>query len=359
MKSYDYLIVGDGLAGTTLIWHLLPYNKKILWLCDVSKPAASRVAAGIYNPLTGKKLVKTWMADKIFPYAGRFYSRAEELVKERFWHSLNILRPFRNTEEQNTYMALAAEPALTDYIEGISDCAGYQEVLKAKQGALEVKNAGWLDVNRFLDTSAAYFADQVTRIEGEFKDEDLKPGPENVGWKDYQVSRIILCTGDDERQRSWFGWLPFNPVKGQLLEVEMETFPASHIVNQGAFILPVKGSGFKIGATYSWHDIDWETSEDGRQFLQHKVSEFLTAPYRITGQSAGIRPCSKDRRPLIGLHPEFERIGIFNGLGTKGVTLGPYFAEEFAGFLENSKDLSPDVNIDRYFSLYYDHKKSD
>jgi len=358
MKPFDYLVVGSGLAGTTLIWHLLQHDKKILWLCDASKPAASQVAAGIYNPLTGKKLVKTWMADHIFPYAETFYRQAEAASNEDFWHSVNILRPFRSIEEQNTYMAQAAEPSLANYIEGIVDCEKYQDVIKAQHGGLEVKKAGWLDINLFLNASAQFFQDKITRVEGEFNESDLNIGEEYVKWRDYQIDRVILCTGENERHRNIFGWLPFNPVKGQILEVEMD-FPNQHIVNQGAFILPLGTRKFRIGATYSWHDLDWEISEDGREYLQNKVGEFLAAPYRITKQLAGIRPSSKDRRPLVGMHPEYERIGIFNGLGTKGVTLGPYFAAEFTGFLENGKDLNPLVNINRYFSLYYDHKKSD
>ena len=64
--------------------------------------------------------------------------------------------------------------------------------------------------------------------------------------------------------------------------------------------------------------------------------------------TAGIRPTVNDRRPLIGLHPEHRSLGVFNGLGTKGVMLAPFFAKQFAGFLEHALPLNKEVDIARF-----------
>ena len=79
---------------------------------------------------------------------------------------------------------------------------------------------------------------------------------------------------------------------------------------------------------------------------------FFKKPYKIVDQEAGIRPATLDRRPFLGVHPEFERLLMFNGFGTKGVSLMPYFSVKFCDFLSNDKELPEEVNINRYFSLY-------
>ncbi len=101
---YDYLIVGQGIAGTSLAWHLHNSGKKVLLVNDSSLPSSSKVAAGIFNPLTGKKLVKTWLADDLFPYAQKFYSELEEKLDTKILHQASIFRPFRSIEEQNSYL---------------------------------------------------------------------------------------------------------------------------------------------------------------------------------------------------------------------------------------------------------------
>ena len=80
----DYLIVGQGLAGTTLAFHLLKSNKKIFILDDCDSTSSSRVAAGLFNPITGKRNVKTWKADILFPYMKNFYRELEDFLGIKF-----------------------------------------------------------------------------------------------------------------------------------------------------------------------------------------------------------------------------------------------------------------------------------
>jgi glycine/D-amino acid oxidase-like deaminating enzyme len=57
-----------------------------------------------------------------------------------------------------------------------------------------------------------------------------------------------------------------------------------------------------------------------------------------------------DRKPVIGLLPDNAQIGIFNGLGSKGVLLGPWFARQFADYLIGNSDyIHPEADIKRYF----------
>jgi glycine/D-amino acid oxidase-like deaminating enzyme len=124
------------------------------------------------------------------------------------------------------------------------------------------------------------------------------------------------------------------------------------VLNRGIFIIPLGNKMFRAGSTYDNSDLTWEPTEQGRRQIEDKLIKLISHPYRVTGHRAGIRPATADRRPMLGRHPEYETLFLFNGLGTKGVSLSPYFASQLVDYME--KGITPDdeVNISRYFSLY-------
>jgi len=351
--DYDYLIIGQGVAGTSLAWHLLDSGKKIMIVGDSGLPSSSSVAAGIFNPLTGKKLVKTWLADDLFPYASAFYTKLEKRLDARFFHSTSIYRPFRSIEEQNTYLARTADPAILPYVEQSAQAADLNEYVDAAYGGLEVIQSGWIDLPAFLKSSQEYFTENGFYTEARFLADELEIREEHVTWKGRIFGKVVFCQGFMALQNSFFNWLPFTPVKGQILEIATEKAIKPTIINQGIFILPLSEFKARVGATYSWDPLDWEPTPEATAELEEKLKALLRIPYRIESENAGIRPSVKDRRPLVGVHPEHSNVAIFNGLGTKGVTLAPFFANQLVQHLENGKELNPLVNIQRYFSLYF------
>jgi glycine/D-amino acid oxidase-like deaminating enzyme len=122
-------------------------------------------------------------------------------------------------------------------------------------------------------------------------------------------------------------------------------------------VIPLGDNQYRLGATYTWDELDNIPTETGRNNLTEKYQKLMKPSMEILSHQAGVRPATKDRRPFIGMHPEFENIGIFNGLGSKGVSLAPYFAKQFVDFLVYQKELHPEVNINRFASLYLGTEK--
>lgn len=347
----DFLIVGQGVAGSVLAWTLDQRGCSVILADDPGLPSASAVAAGIVNPLTGRKLVRTWKADDLFPFLHRFYTGIEHALGVRFFHPKTIYRPFRSVREQTEYGALTADPAIRPYVSEAVDDELYQPFIHNPFGGLEVTQAGWLDLTEFVRVIKGYFVRKNQYFEGRIDLDELTIKEDQVIWKDIHFTKVIFCDGVQTRDNPLFSKLPYNPVKGQILTAIAERYSLTTIVNQGVFILPVRPGLIRIGATYSWHDLDWQTTDDGRQFLESKVSEILKIPYQVVAQQAGIRPSTKDRRPFVGLHPAYPTAGIFGGMGTKGVSLAPYLAEQFSRHLLDGEDLEPEANISRYLSL--------
>src|SRR4030095_10395945 len=73
----DFLIVGQGIAGS-LLYHALTKAGASCVIIDDNKPnSASRVAAGAINPFTGRRVVKAWMIDDLIPVFKKTYYEIE------------------------------------------------------------------------------------------------------------------------------------------------------------------------------------------------------------------------------------------------------------------------------------------
>ena len=347
----DFLIVGQGVAGSALAWTLDCLGCTVLVADDPGLPSASGVAAGIVNPLTGRKLVRTWKADDLFPFLHQFYTGIEQALGVQFFQSKNIYRPFRSADEKTTYEGFINDPAIRPYVAELVDNELYSQFVNNPFGGIDVTQAGWVDLTEFVRIIKGYFIKKNQYVETKVTVNDLIISNTKVAWKGVEVGKVIFCDGVQARENPLFDYLPHNPVKGQILTATVENYPIKNIVNQGIFVLPVRPGLVKIGATYSWHDLNWETTQEGRTFLEIKARQLLKIPFTVVAQRAGIRPSTKDRRPFMGLHPKHPAIGIFGGMGTKGVSLAPYLAGQFARYLLDGEELEPEANISRYDSL--------
>jgi glycine/D-amino acid oxidase-like deaminating enzyme len=349
---YDYIIVGQGLSGSLLGYDLLKRGWKVLVYDQLEQPQASGVAAGIFNPFTGRKLVKTWMADTIFPFLQKYYHGLENELGVKVLHMLPMYRPFLTTEEQNEWGAKYYDDRYRPYIDAvITDSDRWPQVINPVGGLL-LKQTGYVDTAALVNAIRTVFMDNGMLVNGRFLASEVKILKEKVHYQDHQAKKVIFCEGPWVTDNQFFNWLPMRPVKGEILEIEMAQ-PMEIIVNRGVFVLPFRENYCKVGATFDNRNLDWNVTEGAKLSLKKKLEGLLQASYRITNQLAGVRPASLDRRPLIGLHPAYEPLGVFNGLGTKGVSLAPYLISQFIELLEYGKPLIPEISISRYFSLYY------
>ena len=93
--------------------------------------------------------------------------------------------------------------------------------------------------------------------------------------------------------------------------------------------------------------MSYETTEEGKQDLRERIESLITCDYEIVDHQAGIRPTVSDRRPIIGVHYKHEALGLFNGLGTKGVLIAPWLANHYCNFLEGKSEIAPEYNLQR------------
>lgn len=346
-----FLIVGQGLAGTTLAFHLLKNGASIEIINNPELPSSSKVAGGMFNPVTGKHLAKTWLVDTLYPYLHSFYSDIEDLTNDRFLFSIPIYRPFKNEQQKNQFTKAIEKHDLKDYCQVVEEQTTLSKGIDNSLGGILTKHSGRLDVKNFLKASEVHFGKMGILKEGQFEPDQIIHNTSSVAYKAKEYEKIIFCEGAMAQHNKYFNWLPFNPVKGETFDFKMEQ-DIDWIINQGKWFMPLGNGQYKAGSTYVWHELDQIVTEKGKEIITEGLQQFLKTPIQITGQEAGVRPATKDRRPFSGPHPEFRNLYIFNGLGTKGVSLAPFLAKNLAEHLILGKEIDQETTIARHYALY-------
>ena len=311
--------------------------------------AATQVAAGLFNPITGRNMTKTWMADILFPYLHEFYRQTERLTGSTFFRPMTLYRPFVSVEEQNEWMAKSADSTLSAYIEAVHTSPVEANLVQNEFGGLKLKQCGYLNTIKFSEAVRHCIQQEATLLSDDFKENELIPEKDSIQYRDHRAKKIIFCQGELALSGKLFSWLPIRPLKGETITIATSE-KVSKIYNRGVYVVP---GIWKVGATYQFQDATRTITQEALTELSQKLNELVVFPYEVTHQTWGMRPTTPDRRPILGAHPDHNSVVIFNGLGTKGVSLAPYFSNVLAEWLENDIPVNKVVDIHRYKHYNY------
>ncbi len=347
MKTVDYIIVGQGLAGSVLAYTLMQKNQRVVVVDEEKENTSSKVAAGLCNPVVFKRLTKSWMIDELMPTALNFYKQQEDLLKDKFYVELPIYKLFVGEEERGFWQQKRNEPDLLEWINNKIEFPFDPKWVDYQFGASHTLQSGFLQTAKWLEAFKNYLKSEDAFVGGKFDFDSIIFEEEAVVWKNFRAKKIIFCEGYQTIHNPYFNWLPFKLTKGEVLTLTFKNLELKGVINKGMFILPYNNH-YKLGATYDWDNLNEETTEKGKNELLKKASNFIRDELNVVDHKAGIRPTVLDRRPLLGIHPKHKQLAVFNGMGTKGVMIAPYFAKVFTEFLIGNKPLSKEVDINRF-----------
>ncbi|OWY21093.1 FAD-binding oxidoreductase [Sphingobacteriales bacterium UPWRP_1] len=346
----DFLIVGQGLAGTWLSYFLQQAGCSIV-VVDYSNPSsASNISSGIVNPVTGRKLVKSWLFDTMIDFAVPAYRSLEKLLGIQAWHNRHIVWLLQTEFDLNNFTARSATEGYTNYITAV-ERGGWHPAFKETAGIARV-SGGYLNSSLLIAAYRNYLQQQGCLVNDRVLANDVQLMPSGgVKWKNIEANQIVFCEGYLAGNNPYFSTLPFAPNKGEVLIVDVPGLNLGNsLVKGGVFLVPLPDGTFWAGSQYIHDTIDEQPSAASRQEIETALQRMLSMPYRVVKHLAGVRPSTDKRRPLLGTHPQYKQVAIFNGLGTKGVLMSAYFGHLLANHLLYNHTLPSEVAIEPFLT---------
>lgn len=319
---------------------------------DTDVGNASQVAAGIINPITGQRFVKAPEIDLVLPAARLFYAELSAFFNQPFYIEKPMLRVFKNLQEADASLKRLKNPDYIAYLDTLTP-SNQTGIIHSPYGSIHQKQTGHLLTVPLLSCLKQFFITNGYYRQAHFSVNDLKRHPE-LRWQNITAKRIIFCEGYQAIYNPWFAWLPFRPAKGEILTLHSNTDLPNKLLNYGNWLLPDGTQQFRLGATFDRENINTLPTQAGAKKLLDGLKAISTdlAAATLIRHQAHVRPCTLDRQPFIGHHPQQHNLSIFNGFGAKGSLQIPWFSQHFADTLLNNAPIAAYCDIKRHLAPY-------
>jgi len=354
-RVYDYLVIGQGLAGSLLAWHLIHRDQRVLVLDDGHRTASSKVAAGLINPLAGMRFNHSPFVHEWLDTVKRLYGGLEAAAGQRFLHWQPMVRLFRSPEQVRFFERRAADPQDGDLLDERFGPEESGEPVHAPHGGFVQQRTGHLDLPALLRFLAGWLEERQALRRHRVEFDAIGLEKESVCIGDLAGRHLVFCDGYRSMHNPWFGYLPFAPDKGEFLVLEAVGGPVHgplprRIVNGAHWLLPHADGRYRFGSTHDHRHLDQVPTAEGRKKLEKGMQELLHHPeaLRLRDHQAGVRPATSDRQPFLGTHPAQPRLHIFNGFGAHGSISIPWYSERMAGWLLAGETLPENADIRRF-----------
>lgn len=319
----DILIAGQGLAGTLLAWEFERAGISFRIADAGHEQAASRVAAGIINPITGRRLVKSWRIEELLPLARESYHALESALGLPLWREMRVRRLFGDDRERRVLAEKQARGELAPFA-GPVDADGF-----------------WIEQAAQVDTAALLRAARTRwKAAGRLREERV-----DLATALSLHDLVIDCTGLAGAQE---GQVPWEFSRGEILTIKVEGLAPDVILNRGHWVLPIGPGLAKVGATHEPGVTSLQLTAAARAALEASAHAILQRPFEVIGHEVGVRVNLPDRRPVAGRHPAYPRLGLFNGLGAKGGLWAPMLARQWVHHFTEGVPFDPEVDVARF-----------
>ncbi|MBA2745925.1 MAG: FAD-dependent oxidoreductase [Flavisolibacter sp.] len=343
----DYLIIGQGISGTMLSWYLYREGKTFLVIDLEAVDTPSRVAAGIINPVTGRRYVTTWMIEEVMPFSISAYTTIGNFLGHDLVQNKNIIDFFPSTQMREAFIERIDED--DQYLNAFPDQNHFNQYFNYDFGCGEISPCFSIDLQTLLYEWNKKLVEMNSFRQAEFKPGDLTFTADQVQYEDITAQKIIFCNGTGTMDLPAFQLLPFAPNKGETLLIECKDLKNQFIFKRSMVVAPTPEKDiFWVGSSYAW---EFDHAHPTEQFLKNTktlLDHWIKLPYKILSHKASVRPATLERRPFIGFHPNYPALGILNGMGSKGASLAPFFAHQLVQHIVHSLPITDEANVNRF-----------
>jgi glycine/D-amino acid oxidase-like deaminating enzyme len=344
--NVDFILIGQGICGTMMYRFLKQAGYSVFVIDQPKKNTASKVAAGVINPVTGRRIVKTWLIDEVMPFAKETYGQISEELQIKAISEVSIIDFFPTPQITEAFKKRYADD--TEYLSLPPEPGSWNKFINYEFGYGEITPAFLVNLPDLLDTYRKRIIEDGSLVEENFDIRKLELFPGGARYGDIRCRQIIFCDGIAGAQNHYFSNLPFAPNKGEAVLVQIDDLSQAHIYKKGFNLVPWKNNIFWLGSNYLWEFEDDTPTPGFYRFAENWLKQTLKVPFSIVDHLAGIRPATLERRPFVGFHPIYDQVGIFNGMGAKGCSLAPFFANQFVHSIKNGEGLYKEADIRRF-----------
>jgi len=358
-RQTDILIIGQGICGTFLSWELDRAGVSHIVIDEERPDTASRAAAGLINPVTGRRIVTTWMIDELLPFAKEAYRQLGEILDGSYLETAAVIDFFPTPQMRIAFQQRYGEAP--EYLQLPADEHYWDKYFRYDLGYGIVSPCYLVDMPGLLSAARRWMREREVLLEekfevGEMRVDEVAGGPDaamRVRYRDIEARRVIFCDGIESFSGPYFSRLPFAPNKGEalILEIPGLAHTGSPIFKKGISLVPWRDGLYWAGSSYEWSFEHSEPTEAFRVKMERALQEWLKLPFRTVQHMASVRPATLERRPFVGFHPVHTAVGILNGMGTKGCSLAPFFAHQLVQHITKGSLIRPDADVRRFSKI--------
>lgn len=327
----NVLIIGQGIAGTCLAWEL---QRRGVNFMVVDKPlgeTASRVAAGLVNPMTGRAFRPGWRQAECLSAAAGFYPETERELHGSWWQKTPIFRELETEDQLEIWKERQMDEASSAYAGPLFP---WPEGWNGKGSAAYTRGAAVLHVEGFVNAARALWVSEGRLKEGVVTPESVVSDGDAWLWDGGRYTHVVWCTGWEAGLHPAMAPLKGRPSKGTILDLALPELEwKSGILHFGHWLVHRDGI-WRFGATYawSWDDPGVPEAPAIQELMLSIVRRYKGSDLGYLRARAAVRPIIRRSQPVAGPIPGLAGQYVFSGLGSKGVTTAPWTAAALAAF---------------------------
>ncbi|WP_026451373.1 NAD(P)/FAD-dependent oxidoreductase [Aequorivita capsosiphonis] len=345
MKQLDYIVVGLGIAGISFCEQLQKNDKRFI-VIDSGEDGSTAKSGGVFNPTVLKRFTAAWNAAAFFPVAKKFYGTISENLESHILQETPVLRIFKCVEEQNNWSVATDKRELQNFLSS-EFLKNSNSAIEAPFGFGEVLGTGQIKTKKLLSGYREFLNAQDVLLSETFQYELLQQKESKVFYKDFSASKIIFAEGAKVVENPFFPKHAIVGNKGEYVIIKAPDLNLEALLKGPVYVIPMGNDIYKVGATYSRDDYSLNPTESAKDEILSKLKTCINYSFEVVGQTAGVRPTTRDHRPLLGAWEEHSNLVFFNGLGSRGFLMAPLLAVILYKHLEDDVPLLKEMNIKR------------
>ncbi len=366
VKMKKFVVIGAGILGASTAYQLAKSGASVT-IIDRQEPGqATKAAAGIICPWLSQRRNKAWyrLAKNGAAYYPTLIKELEEDGQaETGYQQVGAVSIHTDKEklakmEERAILRREEAPEIGEITQLTqTETLELFPPLSNEYAAVHISGAARVNgraLNQALVNSAQKHGASLVIGNAQLDHSDGKVTGVLVGDTRYAADGVIVTAG---------AWAPelleplglkllISPQKAQIIHLKLENTETGKwpvvMPPNNQYILAFEGGEMVIGATHE-DDMQFDRRVTLGGMHEMIVKGLSVAPGLAEGTyvetKVGFRPVAPSFLPIIGSVPGFDNLLLANGLGSSGLTVGPYLGGQLAKLAANE---TLDINLEDY-----------